>query len=654
MKRNAMIPIAVVLLTLFVFSEPISAYIDPATTTYVIQIVSALIITLGVTIGVFFTRLRMSLINGYVRISAFLVRLISRKKRGEDARDQLFKAEQKKASADAKVIARPFKKRLQIALPVAASAAFTFLLFGPYELYMLNTDSFPFPFGQIAWLLLLFTVLVTAAVTGILLLLPGRAFESPVSVLFGILLAGYVQGNFLNRSLGQLTGDEIVWDTRGGEFLLNTLIWAFLIALPFLIRRFSLKAWASILKGVSALLILVQLVSMVALYEPSPPAEQEMVLTTNGMYELASENNIVVIVLDRLDNRYIESVLKKEPAFFDRLDGFTRFTNNVSLYSQTFPSVVNMFTGRIYDYGESKKQFMKDAWTTSDFIPGLREDGFGTSFYMEKGYTFANGEDLAEVADNLMPGEMRARPFEAIGQFLRLSALRSGPMGAKPFLWTTTETFSQLVKTDAAIPPYVTDDIRYYNQLKRQKLSTADRAKQFSYLHLRGPHAPYVMNEKAEKVSKDKTNSTIQTEGSFHILYEYLDQLKALGLYKDSTIVITGDHGSRKDDREPLDRAIVTGLFVKPAGSEGLPLAINRAPVSSDNLRPFIYEAAGLPHEGLGLTYFEVPENSRGTRYLYHYLMASEGRPERLLTYEIKGDANIFANWTLTETETLD
>lgn len=50
----------------------IRCYIDPATTTYLIQMISAVVITLGVTIGLLFSRLRMSLMNVYVRLSGFL------------------------------------------------------------------------------------------------------------------------------------------------------------------------------------------------------------------------------------------------------------------------------------------------------------------------------------------------------------------------------------------------------------------------------------------------------------------------------------------------------------------------------------------------------------------------------------------------------
>jgi len=70
----------------------------------------------------------------------------------------------------------------------------------------------------------------------------------------------------------------------------------------------------------------------------------------------------------------------------------------------------------------------------------------------------------------------------------------------------------------------------------------------FAYIHLHGSHTPYVMNEKAEPAAPGTSSAIIQTKGCFHIVYEYLDQLKQLGMYENSTIIIFGDHGARKND----------------------------------------------------------------------------------------------------------
>ncbi|MDR2452976.1 MAG: hypothetical protein LBD51_00110 [Bifidobacteriaceae bacterium] len=61
--------------------HPAQAYIDPATTSYLIQVVSGLVITLSVAIGVFFRRIVLFLTTARARLAATWVRLTSPRRR---------------------------------------------------------------------------------------------------------------------------------------------------------------------------------------------------------------------------------------------------------------------------------------------------------------------------------------------------------------------------------------------------------------------------------------------------------------------------------------------------------------------------------------------------------------------------------------------
>ncbi|HHW93208.1 MAG TPA: sulfatase-like hydrolase/transferase [Clostridiaceae bacterium] len=648
MKRKMKTALFSFLLVSLCYSVPAHAYIDPATTTYIIQIVTALVITLGVTIGIFFTKIRLSIVGLYVRVSEFFIRLFSRK------RD---KGDKKLSKQMLKVSASPgepsLKKRFLSAACVSIAFAFTFIVFGIYELYMLNVDSFNFPLKALFPSVALFGALVAVILCIVLVLFRGRVFEFLISLIFGILLAGYVQGNFLNRGLGILTGDSIDWSAQSGAFLLNLLVWIAIVSMPFLLRAYKIKLWSRVIKIVSCLLVIVQVVSMIALKSTSSttPQRSNRYLSTKGIDQVAEEKNVIVFVLDRLDNIYINGVKGDDPHFFDRLDGFTQFTNNISLYSQTFPSVTNMFTGELHLFERPASDYLKEAWSTSTFLPELHRHEYAIHLFMEPGYTFKDAADIEHIVDNVVENEIRIHTRDALEQFGRLSVFRYAPLFAKPFYWTSTDQFARLVQTESTkeCPPYVTDDLHFYKQLKDKKIHKNGGDKKFVYIHLQGSHAPHVMNEYAEPAALGSSNAIIQTKGCFRIVYEYIDQLKQLGLYESSTIIITGDHGARKNDTTLLERAIVTALFVKPAGKAGTPLAFNSAPVSTDNFRPFIYSEVGIPHDELGKTYFEVSEDAEDARYLYHRLIKTSDSPPRLLIYEIQGDANQFENWQLVE-----
>lgn len=369
MTRKNIANIFLILSLLLLFVMPSQAYIDPATTTYIIQIISALLITLSVSIGIFFGRIRRFFSNIRVRLLAFKFKLFSKKEKnvytGQRRRNFTYAAVPQPVGKWKYLWedSRPFKEKCIISILVGTAIPFVFILFGIYDLFTTNQNDFLFPFTAILGPLIAITIVCAVILTGILLLLKGRIFNIAASLLFAVLLAGYIQGTFLNISLGELTGDAIPWERYTSHVLLNLILWIIIIAAPLILLYCSQKAWSFLIKFVSGILIGVQILSMVFMAASSSPApmRDDMYMSNEGIYELAQGNNVVIFILDRLDNRYVEEVLQDDPQYFDRLDGFVRFTNNMSNYSQTFPSVANMLTGQHHFFNRPENDFLREA-----------------------------------------------------------------------------------------------------------------------------------------------------------------------------------------------------------------------------------------------------------------------------------------------------
>ena len=453
------------------------AYIDPATTTYVIQIVSAIVITLGITIGVFFGRIRLLLLNSRVWLAAVRAKLFVKKQAiVKPLYIQYLSSEVNKTPSgiwrgmwhDS----RSFFQRLSMALTVSLAFAFTFVAFGPYEMYALNMSSFNFPLSEFYGLLLLATTGLTFILTGLLSVTCGRVFDALLSLLLGFLMAGYVQGNFMNHSLGLLTGDFINWSQYSVSFLINLSVWALIMAVPFLLHAFAKRFLDQAGSLFPILLVIVQLISAVSLYRTiqkyQPSAER--ILTRDGIYDVASEDNIIVIVLDRLDNRYLEELLADDPHYLDRLDGFVRFSNNTTLYSQTFPALANFLTGKKYSWEEPAADFLRDAFKNGDFLPKLRQAGFRVNLYTEPSDSYYDIRNLEGLVDNIADTKTTHNRITALKQFMFLSAFRYGPIAFKPFVWVSPSELSQLIDVDSTSAPYFFDDLLFYKTCE-QRLS---------------------------------------------------------------------------------------------------------------------------------------------------------------------------------------
>lgn len=77
------------------------------------------------------------------------------------------------------------------------------------------------------------------------------------------------------------------------------------------------------------------------------------------------------------------------------------------------------------------------------------------------------------------------------------------------------------------------------------------------------------MNEYGESAKFDSYMQGLyqQTAGDLNMITEYIGQLKKLGIYDDTTIIITADHGIT-GTLEELDYERMPSLFIKPAGTD--------------------------------------------------------------------------------------
>jgi phosphoglycerol transferase MdoB-like AlkP superfamily enzyme len=178
--------------------------------------------------------------------------------------------------------------------------------------------------------------------------------------------------------------------------------------------------------------------------------------------------------------------------------------------------------------------------------------------------------------------------------------------------------------------------------------------KQFTLIHVSGCHSvPYDDNLKTAK-GKTKTNINVSLRNSFKIIGEYIDEMKKAGVYEDSTIIITGDHGYADDNLKLLNKPKVTTLLVKPSGvGEGVAMTTNTAQVSHANLWGTIFQSEGISFDEsvYGKSVFDVPENEPQTRkYVWHrFVLSHTSYTENI--YEIKGSGKNFDNWSKISTK---
>jgi phosphopentomutase len=149
----------------------------------------------------------------------------------------------------------------------------------------------------------------------------------------------------------------------------------------------------------------------------------------------------------------------------------------------------------------------------------------------------------------------------------------------------------------------------------------------------------------------DKTGRNVtvygQGKGCLKIVYEYINQLKKLGKYDDSTIIITADHGNIPYyDAENERPSIATEpiMLVKEPYQSNDSIVVSNAPVSQGEIMPTVLKNIGVEYSDLGETFDEVGEDEDRQRF---YRGITLDGVEKL--FVINGDAGDLDNWSVAQ-----
>lgn len=499
------------------------------------------------------------------------------------------------------------RKNISAVLISGGALLFAVLIYLPCDAYFNNFSEFNFPLQDfLPSLAVKFLVgLVILAVLGAFI--GKKAAEILTCVFLGLNLCVDVQYMFMNRNLGLMIGEEINWDEYTFFGTATLISWLIIFSLPFIYRKLF-KSRTGIYPCISALLFAVQLLSAVILTVAAGSSAfyyRNDSLDGREQYTLSERKNIVTFVFDAANNIYFDKILEETPDAFDGLEDFTLYRNTCSVHDYTLASMTQMLTGAegcpMYD----TDGWLRSAWSgekAEDFYKRLHDAGYTVNAYMkaEVPIEFLSGK-IDNASEGIVPKSVDKDGIEA--DLLKLSLYRCSPFILKRFV-----DVSQIdLKGHVTFSP----EFYFYDNGYRDNLILEKSQNDNNYFiieHLNGPHPP----------CKDTTAETVNC---LDIVKKYIGQMKEMGVYENSSIIITSDHGRHTSD---FSAGAATPIFmIKQAGKSSDKMRISDAPVyHADFLATYLYEA-GLYTEAdreiYGGTVFDYEEGSLRERIWYDH-----------------------------------
>lgn len=423
---------------------------------------------------------------------------------------------------------------------------FTFAVYMPSSLYLSNINEFAVDYSKIVLTILAIAVIAWLAIYIIgLLIFNQRAFDSYVLLISGIALGFYVQGNFLNPAFNSLNGKNIDWSAYRINGIISAAAWILCIVVPQIVYIIKKNIIELAVRWGSFLLTAMQAVSLVVIILTTHKTViNDFAVTKNGEFELSSKNNTVMFVVDTLDSSWFEDMVLTDKEYKDNLKDFTYFKDAVAGGSPTVLGIPTILTGKIdYNAQQEYEDFYKEAYGESNLFSDMKNENYQVKLYTE--YYYLDHCDKDNVDNLKMEQEYVITSKEGFYNCLyKLVSFYAMPQFLKQHFWLYTGDFSNYISIrDQSSNMYGLDDAQFYEDYKDKGITLQNDKNTFVMYHLNGSHGPYVMGDDAKRVPENSVGVDLQTRGVFKIISEYMQELKDKGIYDNTTIIITADHG---------------------------------------------------------------------------------------------------------------
>ncbi len=665
----------------FAFISPAYAYIDPSVMTYTIQAVAGVAVALSAVAGVALRRGRKVFMrildideNSKKEYEPDVHRLSELTHEHVPAHAKVESTVEDKPSEKRSLTHKPlWKERLLYGVIAAFFTVFTIYFVAPLEIVAGASSDLVYSMSDVWWVLVLPDLAIVAGLVLLITLVRGKAFNVVLALVFSIGLCAYVQALFLNSGLPAADGSTIVWADHMPMQIISTIVWVAILAAMLVFGVLRSKRSQGVIALVSVCLVIVQGVGLISLaFTPSASGQSEasdakVVLTEDQMYTVNPNHNVVVFVLDTFDTAYLKRIERDFNAhILDGLTGFTNYENATAAMIPTRFAIPEMMTGQMPSFDEPFSTYKEERYARSDFLENIYDANYSIGLYTDSlRISTLSGEEQASITSKTV--NMHPLPNSMMNYSGCLYSLYQ--MGQYrdvlwPFKWAfwyyTDEINRSLVQSDEDTAPdetiYIMDDVKYYNRLCEFGLSFEEGNYDGAYrfIHLLGSHYPFSYDEEANFIGDDESNVFRQTQGAMHIVYEYIDQLKKLGVYENTTIIITADHGYWTITLDPIEETSTPVMYVKPeqsAEADAQPLVTDEKPVSHLDLQATILDAMGLDFseyssrdEWAGYSMFGYIDPNRKRYYL-----TTDSEPDltevQFREYLIDGNAIDWNNW---------
>jgi hypothetical protein len=524
---------------------------------------------------------------------------------------------------------RLISRRDKIISSVAVAAFFvlTILVFAPGHLFLTNLMEFNADYLALLDRLLLIALPVFVLISVVLVFLPAKynIHQKVVVLLFTLAFLLWLQGNYIVWRYGVLAGGKIEFNTL--FLLFDGAIWVAAVVIAWIKSRFVFR-WV---RWFSIGLIVAQVISTSIMVSNMPDISdlKRYEVDESNKFVISEENNVIILLLDTFQSDVFQEIIDEDEFYKDIFDGFVYYRDTACAFPTTIASAPSILTGQYFDNSVSYSEFLKSAYLSSNSLPavllanGFEVDCFGGPYIYKDEQVMSNLVGGGRVGANTLLGLYDAAFFRYLPDVLKNCVYRDGKWALRNLSFDEGETVIREPEIGFDESASGLWDIAFIKDML-SRADTVEGKPVFKYYWLAGCHQPYLLNEALEYEEMDNSMESYerQAKGSLKVVKLFLDELKDLGVYDNSMVLIMGDHGIF---HETLDiRGASPLLLVKKYNSSG-DMEVSNAPASLPDVPATVFSELGLEGQFSGEDIFDLDGSTNRTRTYYFYDWFSSG-----------------------------
>jgi hypothetical protein len=554
--------------------------------------------------------------------------------------------------------------------------AFQILVSLPIAIWIHNQ----FNFSAVVWDSVGVLVLTFLAVSVLLFLLTIsiprkiRNYLLPAFVLGSALI--YCQQYILVWDYGILNGTPIDFSTNKYFGLIDLFLWLSGAIIYATLRKQILKHSKTIL-SFTMILTGVATVTTIMSYDFNND-ESYASINEIDKFNYSENRNIFLFLLDGFQSDLFWEIIDRNPQLKQEFSGFTFYANTAGVFAKTYPTIPLLLTGRRYQKQQTFQEFLNEVYRDS-ILNELMSDGWDVGLYPYVKDTITLDSSIMsnylertqwpEKIDSYLQA-LDISIFQSVPHFMKHYIYNDGDFVTKGYIADFMHDFDHLFTTKSLlkspnIQPH--HGLNFRDNLRA--LGTIDSGKPtFRFYHMFMPHEPFLLNRDLEfgRVGDDFSAYQEYAFASLKLMISYLEELKNLGIYDNSSIIIAADHGNGEHTNQkyisserryiPILKngsAMASGkplLLVKSYQNDE-PLKISSKPVSLLDVAPTIANFADIkPKDIEGRIIDDIEEGQQRERMYYHYHFS--GWDSKFLNefyvYKINGDVYDENSWVNT------